>query len=72
MFGMQVMIEKDCVIRLPSQQLLSLLYIIGYINKITLEANRKPLMPSFVIVQKKYSYRMPLSVYVAETKLTPQ
>ena len=61
-FRMKIVIEEDGVIRICTQQFLRLLYVIGNIDKIAFETCRKPAMSSRIIVQKKNSNRMALSL----------
>ncbi len=52
-FGMEIVIEKNCVVRVFTQQLLGLLHILGHVDKVAFEAHGKPFVPPAVIVEKK-------------------
>lgn len=66
MFWVQIVIQKDCIVGISTQELLALLYIVSHINEIAFETNCKPLVPSFVVIQKENTYGMALSIYAAE------
>jgi hypothetical protein len=63
MLGMQVVIEKDRVVRALTQQLHRLAYVISDVNKVAFEATRKPAMSPFIVVKKKNTNRMTFGVH---------
>jgi hypothetical protein len=58
---MQVVIEKDRVVRTGTQQLLSFDDVVGDVDHVAFEARREPAMASFIIVQEKHTNGMTFS-----------
>jgi len=53
MLGMQIVIEKDRVVRSRSQQLLRLTDVVGDVDEVAFESFSKPLMTTNIVVQEK-------------------
>ena len=53
MLWMEIVIEKDRVVRSRSQQLLRLIDVVGDIDEVAFKSFRKPLMTTNIVVQKK-------------------
>ena len=70
--GMQVMIQKDCVVRVLAQKLLCLSHVVGHVDEVTLEPFSEPLMPALIVVKKKNSDRMAFSINSPDTKFREQ
>ncbi|HEX4899943.1 MAG TPA: hypothetical protein VFV61_05380, partial [Pyrinomonadaceae bacterium] len=52
-FGVEVVIQKNRVVGVFTQELLCLLNILRHVNKIPLETYGKPFVPTSIIVEKK-------------------
>jgi len=50
-FGMQIMIQKDCVVRVLAQQLLCLCHVVGHVDKVALESLSEPLVSALIVVE---------------------
>lgn len=72
MLGMQVMIQKDCIVRVLAQKLLSLADIVGHVDEVALEPLGEPPMPALIVVKKKNSDRVAFSIDSPDTKFGEQ
>ena len=66
MFRMQIVIQKNCIVRIRAQELLGLFYIVGHINEIAFETPGKPFVPSIVVIQKEHTYGVALNICSAK------
>jgi hypothetical protein len=57
-FGVQIVIEKDRVVRSGTQQLSRFSHIARDVNKISFKAGREPAMPARIIIEEKNTNRM--------------
>ena len=71
-FRVKIVIQKDGVIRICTQEFLSLLYVMSHVNKIAFKTSRKPPVSPLVVVQEKNFNWMALGLYFAESKLAQQ
>jgi hypothetical protein len=69
---MQVVIQKNCVVRVFAQKLLCLTYIVGHVDEVTPEPFSEPLMPALIVVKKKNSDRVAFSINSQDTKFRQQ
>jgi len=72
MLGVEVVIQKDCVIRVFAQQLLSLCDVMGHVDKVAFEPFREPLMSASIVVQEKYPDGMSFTINSANTEFSQQ
>jgi len=70
MLGMEIVIQKDRVVRTGTQKLLRFRDVVRDIEKIAFEAIREPTMASFVIVQQKDADGMSFSPDASEPELS--
>ena len=61
MFGEEIVIKEDCVVRVSAQEFLRLFDGLGHVDKIAFEAERKPFVPPCVVVKQKNAYGMTFS-----------
>ena len=67
MLWVQIVIQKEGIVGIVLEKLLSLFYVVCYVDEVALEPSGKPLVPSLIIIQKKNPNWMALSVFNAET-----
>ena len=72
MFGMEIVIQKDGIIRIFAQKLLCFRHVISHIYEIALKTSREPSMSSLIIVQKKNSNWMALRFHFAQSEFGQQ
>lgn len=72
MLGVEVVIQKDSVVRVFAQQLLSLCDVVGHVDEIAFEPFREPLMSASIVVQQKDPDGMSFTVNSANTEFCQQ
>ena len=69
MLGMQVMVQKNCVVRICAQKDFGLVDVIGEIDLVAFKATCEPMVPPRVVIEQEYSNRAPLSSNFDEPEL---
>jgi hypothetical protein len=65
---MEIMIEKNGIVGIIAQQLLSLRHVVGNIQVIALKALAEPVLPSSVVFEQKNPNRVAIRGNFAEPK----
>jgi hypothetical protein len=65
-FGVQIVVQKNCVIVTTAQQLSSLVDVVRNIKDVSPESDGEPFVTPFVVVQEKDPNRMALRLYRGE------
>ena len=68
MLRVQIVIEKDRVVGIIGQQLLSFGNVLRYVQVVTLEAPREPIVPARIVFQNKDANRMSLGANLEQTQ----
>ena len=72
MLGMEVVIQKNCVVGVFAQQLLSLRDVVGHVDEVAFEPFSEPLMSAPIVVQQKDSDGMSFTINSANTEFSQQ
>ena len=70
MLGMEIVVQKDCVVVICAEHLLGPFNANGNVNLVAFETRGKPTMPAPVVIQQKNADRVSLSLYPAEAQFT--
>ena len=72
MLGMQIVIEKNRVVGVGTEQLQRPGYVVGNVDEIAAEAFLKPFVPSFIVFEQKDTNRMALRRNITKPQFIKQ